>query len=93
MAGDGGADTDRPRIPLTWDTIYAYYRDPPAHRYQAIEVKEHLPTGDLLMKTYGGHGDGGWLEVYIPKAERERFGRALLGEGTNDERTAETVQG
>lgn len=56
-------------------------------------MKEHLPTGDLLMKTYGGHGDGGWLEVYIPKAERERFGRALLGEGTNDERTAETVQG
>lgn len=71
-------------FPVTWDTIYTYYRDPPEHRYQAIEVKEHLPTGDLLMKTYGGHGNGSWLEVYIPKAERERFGRALLGEEAAD---------
>lgn len=77
---------EEPQAPVQhgWDTIYALYRDPPDHEYQAIEVKEHLPSGMVLLKMYGGRGDGEWGVYVIPADERDRLADAIR-RGPNDD--------
>lgn len=69
--------SDTKDIPRAWNRVYTLYRDPPEHRYQAIEILED-GQGWLLVKTYGGHrGDGTWSELVIPAEERNRLADAL----------------
>lgn len=72
-----------PAFEWNWRFVWKHYVDPPS-RYQAIEIVEHIPTGNLKLKCFGGRS-GGWTEVWIDKEDRASLAKALIGDPAPEE--------